>query len=94
MIAGTNADDPRLARLRARIALRRGDRDAAVRHFRQALSDEPYDRVSNSELGKALLLQGARAEAQTYLDRAGQLDEVYNLVTRSASRTRNCRTRT
>ena len=82
MIAGTNADDPRLARLRARIALRRGDRDAAVRHFRQALSDEPYDRVSNSELGKALLLQGDRAEAQTYLDRAHQLDEVYNLVTR------------
>jgi tetratricopeptide (TPR) repeat protein len=81
-IAATKADDPRLARLRGRIALRRGDRAAAVRHFRRALSDEPYDRVSNSELGKALLLGGDRAEAQTYLDRAHNLDEVYNLVTR------------
>src|SRR5262249_33836850 len=64
--------------------LRRGDRAAAVGYFRQALSDEPYDRVSNSELGKALLLQGSRAEAERYLDRARHLDEVYNLVTRIA----------
>jgi tetratricopeptide (TPR) repeat protein len=84
MIAGTQADDPRLARLRARIALRRGERAAAVGYFRQALSDEPYDRVSNSELGKALLLQGSPAEAESYLDRARHLDEVYNLVTRIA----------
>lgn len=81
MIAGTQADDPLLARLRGRIALRRGDRDAAVRHFRQALSNEPYDRVSNAELGKTLLLQGDRAGAQVYLDRVRHLDEVYNLIT-------------
>jgi tetratricopeptide (TPR) repeat protein len=74
-------DDVRLARFRARIALARGDRTAAVRYYRRALSDEPYDRVSNRELGKALLLQGDRAAAAPYLARARQLDEVYNLTT-------------
>ncbi len=63
LIATTRVVDARLARSRGRIALSRGDRAAAVRYFRQALSDEPYDRVSNSELGKALLLQGDRAGA-------------------------------
>jgi tetratricopeptide (TPR) repeat protein len=84
MIAGTHAENPHLARLSGRIALRRGDRAAAVGYFRQALSDEPYDRVSNAELGKTLLLQGQPGEAQRYLDRARHLDEVYNLVTRIA----------
>jgi len=82
MIAGAKTDDPRIARLRARLAFRRGDRDGAVGYFRQALSGEPYDRVANSELGKALLVQGNRAEAEVYLSRARNLDEVYNLVTR------------
>jgi tetratricopeptide (TPR) repeat protein len=82
LIATTRADDPRLARLRGRIAMRRGDRDTAVREFRRALSDEPYDRVSNSELGKALLLQGHRDEAERHLARSRHLDELYNLVTR------------
>ena len=81
MIAGTNADDPRLARLRGRIALRRGDRDAAVRHFRQALSDEPYDRVSNSELGKASP-PGCPRRGPDLPGPGAPLDEVYNLVTR------------
>jgi tetratricopeptide (TPR) repeat protein len=81
MIARTNSDDPHLARLRGQIALRQGDRAAAVRYFRQALSDAPYDRISNAELGKALMLQGDRAAAETYMARARHLDEVYNLVT-------------
>ena len=79
-LATTDADDPRLARLRGRIAMRRGDRDTAVREFRRALSDEPYDRVSSAELGKALILQGHRDEADRYLSRTKQLDEVYNLM--------------
>jgi tetratricopeptide (TPR) repeat protein len=82
MIAKAPSDDARLARLRGRLAIGRGDRAAAVRYYRQALSDEPYDRVSLSELGKALLLQGDRAGAEVYLGRARQLDEVYNLLTR------------
>jgi tetratricopeptide (TPR) repeat protein len=81
LIAGTRADDARLARLRGRIALARGDRASAVRHYRQALGDEPYDRVSNADLGKALLLEGDQAGAAPYLARARQLDEVYNLIT-------------
>ncbi len=82
LLAGASPDEHRLARLRGRLALRRGDRAAAVRYFRQALSEEPYDRVSHSDLGKALLLMGDRTGAETHLARARQLDEVYNLITR------------
>jgi tetratricopeptide (TPR) repeat protein len=81
-LKGTEINTPHLARLRGRVALMRGDVDAASRHFQEALSDEPYDRVALSELGKALLLKGDRDAAQTYLTRAKQLDEVYRLVNR------------
>ncbi|MGP0065924.1 MAG: tetratricopeptide repeat protein [Isosphaeraceae bacterium] len=82
MLARATARDPHLARLRGRVALRRGDAATAIRHFQDALSDEPYDRVSNAELGKALVLQGDRSAAERYLTRARQLDEVYNLINR------------
>jgi tetratricopeptide (TPR) repeat protein len=81
LVASTRAEDPRLERLRGRMALARGDRAAAVRHYRRALGDEPYDRVSNFELGQALRVQGDQAAAAPYLARARQLDEVYNLIT-------------
>ena len=71
-----------LARLRGRAALARGDRAAAIRHFQDALSEEPYDRVSLSELGKALLLAGDKSSAEDYLARARRLDDVYNLINR------------
>jgi tetratricopeptide (TPR) repeat protein len=74
--------DPRLARLRGRVALMRGDHAAAIRHFQRALSAEPYDRVSLSELGKALLLKGDKSTAKRYLGRARRLDDVYNLINR------------
>jgi len=76
------AGHPRLARIRGRVALMRGDHAAAIRHFRHALSEEPYDRVSLSELGKALLLEGDGATAQSYLTRVKRLDDVYNLINR------------
>jgi tetratricopeptide (TPR) repeat protein len=82
MLERAPARHPRLARLRGRVALRRGDSAAAIRHFQDALSDEPYDRVSNAELGKALVLQGDRSAAERFLTRARQLDEVYNLINR------------
>jgi tetratricopeptide (TPR) repeat protein len=82
MLARATARHPHLARLRGRVALRRGDASGAIRHFQDALSDEPYDRVSNAELGKALVLQGDRSAAERYLTRARQLDEVYNLINR------------
>ncbi len=81
-IESTKSEDPMLERLRARIALRRGDREGAVGHFRRALSKAPYDRVSTAELGKALILLGDRSSAQAYIDQSHRLDQVYNLVTR------------
>ncbi len=82
MLARATTRHPHLARLRGRVALRRGDSAGAIRHFQDALSDEPYDRVSIAELGKALVLQGDRSTAERYLTRARQLDEVYNLINR------------
>ena len=74
------AGHPKLARLRGQVAIMRGDHKAAIRHFQEALSDEPYDRVSLTELGKALLLTGEKTAAEGYLTRARRLDDVYNLI--------------
>jgi tetratricopeptide (TPR) repeat protein len=82
MLKHAPAGHRRLARIRGRVALLRGDHAAAIQHFHQASSEEPYDRVSLSELGKALVLIGNRAAAEPYLTRARQLDDVYNLINR------------
>src|SRR5262249_10063984 len=73
---------PRLARLRGRAALACNDHLAAIRYFKEALGDAPFDRVSISELGKALFLAGDRAAAEGYLARARRLDDVYSLINR------------
>jgi tetratricopeptide (TPR) repeat protein len=73
---------PRLARLRGRAALLRNDYAAAISQFRNALSQEPCDRVAICELGKALVLHGDRLAAETFLARARLLDQVYNLINR------------
>ncbi len=82
MLAQATGSDPLLERLRGRDAIMRGDSAEAIRHFQAALTDEPYDRVSITELGKALLVRGDRAGAERYMSRTKQLDEVYNLLNR------------
>ena len=74
-----------LARLRGRFALMRGDRAAAVRYFQDALSDEPFDRASLSEIGKALRIRGDKSAAQGYLARAKSLDALYNGIHRTSN---------
>ncbi len=74
-----------LARLRGRFALMRGDRAAAVRYFQDALSDEPFDRASLSELGRALRFRGDKSAAQGYLARAQSLDALYNGIHRTSN---------
>jgi tetratricopeptide (TPR) repeat protein len=82
LLKNTPAAHPRLARTRGRVALLRGDYSAAIAHFHAALSEIPFDRVSLSELGKALLLMGDKSAAERYLARARRLDDVYNLINR------------
>jgi tetratricopeptide (TPR) repeat protein len=82
LLEHTAAVEPHLARLRGRVALLRGDLAGAIGHFRDALSHEPYDRVSLAELGKALMLKGDKAGAKDYLARVRRLDAVYNLINR------------
>jgi tetratricopeptide (TPR) repeat protein len=82
MLEAAPAGHPHLARIRGRVALTRGDHAAAIRHFQDALSEEPDDRVSLSELSKALLLEGDPSAAERYLARARRLDDVYNLFSR------------
>jgi hypothetical protein len=82
MLKDTAADHPNLARIRGRVALMSGDVAAAIHYFRDALTEEPYDRVAVSELGKALVLMGDKSAAESYLARARSLDTLYNLLNR------------
>ena len=82
MLQKSPAGGAGLERIRGRAALVSGDHRAAIDHFRNALSAEPYDRVSLSDLGKALSLVGDQAAASSYLTRARRLDDVYNLINR------------
>jgi tetratricopeptide (TPR) repeat protein len=78
-------DHPRIARIRGEIALRRHDLDAAISHFREALSAEPYDRVSPMQLAQALKLKGDTPAAEAILERVQRLNRVYNLIIRVKS---------
>jgi tetratricopeptide (TPR) repeat protein len=80
LLAGAPGHHPRLARIRGEMALRRHDLDSAIAHFNEALSDEPYDRVSPMQLAQALKLKGQAAAAKRYLDRVGKLNKVYNQI--------------
>jgi tetratricopeptide (TPR) repeat protein len=80
LLENTPGNDPNLARIRGRVALLRHDHKAAIRYFQDALTEEPYDRVSFAELGRSLLLSGDKAGAEFYLARARHLDEFYNLI--------------
>jgi tetratricopeptide (TPR) repeat protein len=80
LIAGAPERHPRLARIRGEMALRRHDIDGAIRHFKQALSDEPYDRVSPMQLAQALRLKGDKAAADAYLAGVQRLNKVYNQI--------------
>jgi tetratricopeptide (TPR) repeat protein len=82
MLQGTSTEHPKLARIRGRVSLMRGDLTAAIRYFNAALTEEPYDRISVSELGKALVLAGDKSAAESYLTRARRLDTVYTLLSR------------
>ena len=70
------SDSPRISRIRGELALRRHDLDAAIEHFRAALSAEPYDRVSPLQLAQALRLKGDLAGAEAYVERVKRLNRV------------------
>ncbi len=76
------APSRRMASLKGRIELRKGNAEQAIRDFERALTDEPYDRVTIADLAKALVLKGDRAAADRYFARARKLDAVYNLLNR------------
>ncbi len=82
LLAGAPENQPRIARIRGEIALRRHDVDAAVNSFIQALTGEPYDRVSPMHLAQALQLKGNKAAADVYFDRVQRLNKIYNLIIR------------
>ena len=64
LLASAPDGHPRISRIRGELALRRHDLDGAIRHFREALSAEPYDRVSPMQLAQALRLKGDAAAAE------------------------------
>ena len=87
MLQDTPADHPTLARIRGRVALVRGDLKAAIRYFQAALTQEPYDRTSVSELGKALVLSGDKSAAEATLPEPGVSTPSIRYSAGSANRT-------
>jgi tetratricopeptide (TPR) repeat protein len=85
LLAEAPGNHSRISRLRGEMALRHHDLDAAIKHFRAALSAEPYDRVSPMQLAQALKLKGDKAGAEVYLDRVSRLNRLYNLIIRIRS---------
>jgi tetratricopeptide (TPR) repeat protein len=85
LLARAPANHPRTARIRGEIALRRHDFDAAIKYFKEALTGEPYDRVSPMHLAQALQLKGEKAAADVYLARVRRLNSIYNLIIRVRS---------
>jgi tetratricopeptide (TPR) repeat protein len=80
------ADDPRLARLRGRLALARGDAKSAVSYFRVALADDPLARETLFGLTAALQLAGDPKAAEPYRQAAANLDRLNSLVQRAVTR--------
>ncbi|MFO0888935.1 MAG: tetratricopeptide repeat protein [Isosphaeraceae bacterium] len=88
MLAKAPEDHPRISRMRGELALRKRDVDAAIKHFRDALSSEPYDRVSPMHLAQALKLKGDNTAAEAHLARVQKLNAVYNQIIRVRSPSR------
>jgi tetratricopeptide (TPR) repeat protein len=76
---------PRIARIRGEIALRRHDSDAAIAHFQEAQTAEPYDRVAPMLLAQAYRLKGDVTAATAILERLKPLNRLYNLIIRVKS---------
>jgi tetratricopeptide (TPR) repeat protein len=85
LLTAASTNHPRISRIRGEMALRRHDLDAAIKHFHEALSAEPYDRVSPMQLAQALQLKGDTAAADAYVDRVKRLNRLYNLIIRIRS---------
>ncbi len=85
LLARAPTDHARISRIRGEMALRRRDLEAAIRYFREALSAEPYDRVSPMHLAQALRLKGDTAAAAAHVERVRKLNHLYNLIVRVRS---------
>jgi tetratricopeptide (TPR) repeat protein len=85
LLVSAPANHPRISRIRGEMALRHHEFDGAIKHFQNALSAEPYDRVSPMQLAQAFQLKGDKASADAYLDRVKRLNRVYNLIVRVRS---------
>lgn len=78
------ADIPELARLRGKLALARGDAEAALRDFRRAYAAEPDNRDTLSGMTGALKQLGKDEEAAKYMEAARRQDVMASLTTRAA----------
>jgi tetratricopeptide (TPR) repeat protein len=79
--SGASTDDaPALASFRGRLALIRGDAQAAAVQFRLALKAAPEDRDAQAGLGQALLLTGDPKTARPYTQAAHDHDHLEWLV--------------
>ncbi len=80
LLAEAPEDNPRIERIRGELAMRHRDLDAAIRHFRRAITAEPYDRVAPAQLARALRLRGDTDAAAALEEQSRRLNRLYNLI--------------
>jgi tetratricopeptide (TPR) repeat protein len=85
-----NAEDhPAIARLRARLALAKGDIPSAMRGFQAVLKVTPEDRSAQLGLSQALRLTAAPDAARPYADAARASAQLQRLVERARQEDRS-----
>ncbi len=84
ILADGPADDPDLARIRARFAQIARENDEAIRFYRLALAVEPDDRDCLRGLGQCLSTKGETELGEKYLQEAKKYDDLASLVERAS----------
>lgn len=85
LLASAPSDDPRLAKLRGRLALARRDAPTAVHCFRVAYAHSPEDRESLLGLVSALTMSGDEKSAAPLREIATKFELINSLVQRAAA---------
>jgi tetratricopeptide (TPR) repeat protein len=79
-------DHPILQLYQGRMALRRRNLTAAIRHFRKWTSADPHDMARLFMLGDALVKSGKSVEGQLYLQAARDHQALYKLIEQASTK--------
>ena len=73
-------NEPNVATLRGRLAMSNGDTKSALKFFELSEEFESGKREVIANLGQALIQAGDQKKGKTYLQKAGQIDKLNNML--------------